>query len=158
MHGETATCGVIHTLSAPPARPRLRAGTSGEPLRVIRPPTGLEEGELWSFPDASGQWTRYQDQQGTRLWDLGGWPQSRPLILRRGGSRFAIQAAFHPEGKWLVETTNARKHLTFWPLEGFPVWNVADSAVTVGTIVLLLLMLLEERREAAAKRAAEPGQ
>jgi signal peptidase II len=45
--------------------------------------------------------------------------------------------------------------LTFWPLQTFPVWNIADSAVTVGTIVLLLLMVLEERREAASKRAAE---
>jgi signal peptidase II len=45
--------------------------------------------------------------------------------------------------------------LTFWPLQSFPVWNIADSAVTVGTIVLLLLMIVEERREAAARRAVE---
>jgi signal peptidase II len=47
--------------------------------------------------------------------------------------------------------------LTFWPLRSFPVWNVADSAVTVGTVVLLLLMVLEERREAASRRSAESG-
>jgi len=47
--------------------------------------------------------------------------------------------------------------LNFWPLHGFPVWNVADTGVTVGTCVLLLLMILDERREAAAKQVAESG-
>ena len=47
--------------------------------------------------------------------------------------------------------------LNFWPLQGFPVWNVADSAVTVGTCVLLLLMILEERREAASRGITESG-
>lgn len=47
--------------------------------------------------------------------------------------------------------------LNLWPLQGFPVWNVADASVTVGTIVLLLLMVLDERREAAASRAAQSG-
>jgi len=47
--------------------------------------------------------------------------------------------------------------LNFWPLQGFPVWNVADSSVTVGTCVLLVLMVVEERRLARSKQAAESG-
>jgi signal peptidase II len=45
--------------------------------------------------------------------------------------------------------------LNFWPLRQFPVFNVADSSVTVGTIVLLVLMVWEERREATAKTVSE---
>ena len=45
--------------------------------------------------------------------------------------------------------------LNFWPLQGFPVWNVADSSVTVGTIFLLLLMLWEDRQAATRKTVPE---
>jgi signal peptidase II len=47
--------------------------------------------------------------------------------------------------------------LNFWPLQSFPVWNVADNSVTVGTIFLLVLMFLEERREASRERLPESG-
>lgn len=41
--------------------------------------------------------------------------------------------------------------LNFWPLEGWPVFNVADSAVVVGVVVLLANTLWLERQEALEK-------
>jgi signal peptidase II len=45
--------------------------------------------------------------------------------------------------------------LNFWPLQSFPVWNIADSCVTVGTILLLLLMLWEDRKAATRETVSE---
>jgi signal peptidase II len=42
--------------------------------------------------------------------------------------------------------------LNFWPLRQWPVFNVADSSIVVGTALLTLLMLWEEWREERAKR------
>jgi len=47
--------------------------------------------------------------------------------------------------------------LQFWPLHEWPVFNVADSSVVSGVVVLALLMIDEERRERAMQRAAEDG-
>jgi len=45
--------------------------------------------------------------------------------------------------------------LTFWPLATFPVFNVADSSIVVGVILLAVLMLIEECREQRAREAAQ---
>ncbi len=45
--------------------------------------------------------------------------------------------------------------LNFWPLRGWPVFNIADSSVVVGTVLLLLLMVWEERRGEASAPVAE---
>ncbi len=37
--------------------------------------------------------------------------------------------------------------VNFWPLESWPVFNVADSAIVVGVGLLILHILLEERAE-----------
>jgi signal peptidase II len=42
--------------------------------------------------------------------------------------------------------------LNIWPLRWWPVFNVADSSIVVGVIVLTLLMIWEERREERADR------
>lgn len=45
--------------------------------------------------------------------------------------------------------------LNFWPLRDWPVFNVADSSIVSGVILLALLMLWEEQREQERQRAAE---
>jgi signal peptidase II len=47
--------------------------------------------------------------------------------------------------------------LQFWPLHEWPVFNVADSSIVSGVVLLALLMIEEERRERAMQRAAEDG-
>lgn len=44
--------------------------------------------------------------------------------------------------------------LNFWPLHEWPVFNLADSSIVAGVVLLALLMIWEERRE---RRAIEDG-
>ena len=51
--------------------------------------------------------------------------------------------------------------VNFWPLESWPVFNVADSAIVVGVALLILHMMLEERaerRRAIAVTTVDDGQ
>lgn len=43
--------------------------------------------------------------------------------------------------------------LDFWPLQSFPVFNVADIGITVGAVLVAVLMLLAERGEGAGGQA-----
>lgn len=43
----------------------------------------------------------------------------------------------------------------FWPFKEFPVFNVADSSITVGVALLVLLLLWEEWQERLKHQAAE---
>ncbi len=45
--------------------------------------------------------------------------------------------------------------LNFWPLREWPVFNVADSSIVVGVILLTVTMLVDERRERQAQLAAQ---
>jgi signal peptidase II len=45
--------------------------------------------------------------------------------------------------------------LNFWPMRDFAVFNVADSSIVVGVIILALVIVLEERRERAAPQVVE---
>jgi signal peptidase II len=47
--------------------------------------------------------------------------------------------------------------LNFWPLHEWPVFNLADSSIVAGVVLLALLMIWEERREREKRRAAEDG-
>jgi signal peptidase II len=47
--------------------------------------------------------------------------------------------------------------LNFWPLETFPVFNLADASIVVGVAVLMLLMLVEDRRDQRRGRSARGG-
>jgi len=47
--------------------------------------------------------------------------------------------------------------LNFWPLREWPVFNVADSSLVVGVILLSLLLVDEERRERAQQQVASDG-
>ena len=51
---------------------------SGEPLRVISRPTGLEDGANFSLPRPSVRWISSVTKE-VRLWDLDSWPTARPL-------------------------------------------------------------------------------
>ncbi len=45
--------------------------------------------------------------------------------------------------------------LNFWPLRGWPIFNLADSSIVAGVTLLTLLMLWEERRERSEQRMFE---
>jgi signal peptidase II len=45
--------------------------------------------------------------------------------------------------------------LNFWPLQNFPVWNVADNSIVVGVALLIGSLLWEERQERIKQQAAE---
>ncbi|MCP4542829.1 MAG: signal peptidase II [Chloroflexi bacterium] len=50
--------------------------------------------------------------------------------------------------------------LSFWPLHQWPIFNLADSSIVAGVVVLSLLTLWEERREQSEQgnqRIAESG-
>lgn len=45
--------------------------------------------------------------------------------------------------------------LNFWPLHNWPVFNLADSSIVTGVVLLALLMLWEERLEQGGQRVVE---
>jgi signal peptidase II len=50
--------------------------------------------------------------------------------------------------------------VNFWPLQDFPVWNVADNSIVVGVALLIGSLIWEEwqeRRERPQQQAAEGG-
>jgi signal peptidase II len=50
--------------------------------------------------------------------------------------------------------------VNFWPLQDFPVWNVADNSIVVGVALLIGSLLWEEwqeRQEQLKQQAAEGG-
>lgn len=47
--------------------------------------------------------------------------------------------------------------VNFWPLKGFPVWNVADNSIVVGVALMIGLLMWEERQERLKQQAAEGG-
>ena len=47
--------------------------------------------------------------------------------------------------------------LKFWPLQQWPVFNVADSSLVLGVTLLSLLMIAEEWREREKQQAAADG-
>jgi len=47
--------------------------------------------------------------------------------------------------------------LNFWPLHNFAIFNVADSSVVVGVMVLAVLMIRDERLQQDKQRMAEGG-
>jgi signal peptidase II len=47
--------------------------------------------------------------------------------------------------------------VNFWPLQNFPVWNVADNSIVVGVALMICLLMWEERQERLKQQAAEGG-
>jgi signal peptidase II len=47
--------------------------------------------------------------------------------------------------------------VNFWPFTDFPVFNVADASISVGTALMIGLLLWEDRQERLKQRAAEGG-
>ena len=47
--------------------------------------------------------------------------------------------------------------LNFWPLQNFPVWNVADNSIVVGVALMIGLLMWEECQERLKQQAAEGG-
>ena len=93
--------------------------STGEPLRVVRRPIGLEEGARFQ-PDPSRRWAVeswwLSATRQPRLWKLNAWREARPLALRRSGRWYAAASTFHPSGEWFVVSTHSMTRLTFWPL------------------------------------------
>jgi signal peptidase II len=47
--------------------------------------------------------------------------------------------------------------VNFWPLRDFPVFNVADSSISVGVALMVGLLMWEDRQERLKQQAAEGG-
>ncbi|MCX7683169.1 MAG: signal peptidase II [Anaerolineae bacterium] len=47
--------------------------------------------------------------------------------------------------------------LNFWPMHHWPVFNLADSAIVAGVVLLVLLMLWEEQRSRAGRQVVGDG-
>ena len=45
--------------------------------------------------------------------------------------------------------------LNFWPLQNWPVFNVADASIVTGVVLLTLILMWEERRERHEQQAVE---
>jgi len=52
------------------------------------------------------------------------------------------------DGQWVAWVTDFID-LNFWPLQQWPVFNLADSAIVVGSCILAVLLLLEEEPTSA---------
>ena len=104
--------------------------------------SGDENGELriWSFSNTSGRLERTfraplpraaldptdswmvvaRGPQSTTalayIWDLKGPPDAEPVVLRNGDATYLTEAAFHPQGHWLL-TAHDRFGI-LWPLHG----------------------------------------
>jgi WD40 repeat protein len=88
-----------------------------EPLQVVTRPDWLEEGVL-PFPEVRWAGSNLGNTQWRqiRFWDLEGWPEARPLRLRRSGSWSGAQDFWDPSRNWTVAITRNMSRLTFWPL------------------------------------------
>ena len=64
----------------------------------------------------SGRWILKLIEQGAALWKRGSWSDARPLVLRRNASWWSARMNIHPNGDWLVASTESYSRLTFWPL------------------------------------------
>ncbi|PWB68652.1 MAG: hypothetical protein C3F15_15995, partial [Holophagae bacterium] len=95
---------------------RLWSFGDGEPSRVwaIRRPAGAPA----VHADSDGRRVAGlgPNQQSVQVWEIDGLPGARPLELRRIGSWYDPDLAFHPGGAWCVATTHQHQRLTFWPL------------------------------------------
>jgi WD40 repeat protein len=91
----------------------------GGPRRVwaMRGPAGLERMAFRAAVAAPGRLASLDPTaQSVRVWQPGGLPGARPLVLRRSGSWYLPSFDMHPAGDWVVATTQSRRRLTFWPL------------------------------------------
>ncbi len=95
---------------------RLWSFGSGAPGRVwaIRRPAGATR----ALPDSTGRRVASlgPTKQSLRVWEVSGLPGAGPLELRRSGSWYDPDFAFHPTGNWCAATTRQHRRLTFWPL------------------------------------------
>lgn len=92
----------------------------------------------------------------------------------------AIIVYYHylPDGQWLVRVALGLQlggaignlvdrlrqgfvvdfiDLNFWPLHEWPVFNMADSSIVTGAVLLALLMIWEERRQRDRQPLAQDG-
>jgi WD40 repeat protein len=94
-----------------------------QPLEVVAPPVGLEEG-IGARAAPDGRWLlddTYSRDGKALLWDPSTLPGTNPLELRRSGSWHATLDVFDPGGDWVVASTHYMKELSFWPLRAsFP--------------------------------------
>jgi WD40 repeat protein len=91
------------------------------PGRRLRKP---ESAPTSLLPDPGGRFVlgNPQKEDRVRLWDLVGLPGARPLELLRSAPWYFSSADFHPQGDWVVATTNKLSEASFWPLhKRFPV-------------------------------------
>jgi hypothetical protein len=69
------------------------------------------------FPDPSGRWLHDgAAEHKLLLWDLTGFKNANPWVLRRRGAWVLSYVDFHPRGTWVIATTNSRTEVSFWPL------------------------------------------
>jgi signal peptidase II len=71
----------------------------------------------------------------------GQWLVRVALCLQLGGATGNLADRLH-QG-FVVDFID----LNFWPLHDWPVFNLADSSIVAGVVLLTLLMVLEEQRE-----------
>ena len=83
------------------------------PERILRQPPPQVVRNL-RFDAAGSQLAAATWSGHVALWDLAGPPDAAPILLRRGETWWAIDAAFHPEGRWLA--TGSHLGLALWPL------------------------------------------
>jgi WD40 repeat protein len=98
-------------------------GISG-PSRLLPKP---ETATTRLLSDPSGRWAFDEsDDHRLRLWDRAGMTGANPWVLRRRGSWILSHTDFHPNGKWVVATTDNRREVSFWSLAS-PRQFVADG-------------------------------
>lgn len=87
-----------------------------------------------------------------RSFPLQGWLIQMSLGLQLGGASGNLMDRLFYNGK-VTDFID----LNFWPLQGWPVFNVADSSVVVGVCILAVLLLLEEETVQPSLEA-QPGE